>query len=43
MNDLTLVLRFATLIATKTDLPELELPSMLIAQGWQLRTRYYGR
>ena len=51
MNELTLVLHFTTLIATKTDLREymynkLELPSMSIAQDWQLqvhRAHYYGR
>ena len=49
MNELTIVLRFTTLIATKTDLPEynkLELPSVLIAQNRQLYVhgaRCYGR
>ena len=49
MNELTLVLRFTTLVATKTDLREynkLELPSVSIAQDWQLQVhgaRYHGR
>ena len=39
MNDLTLVLRFTTLIETKTVLPEynkLELQSVSVDQEWQL-------
>ena len=39
MNKLTFVLRYSTLTATETDLPEykkLELSSVLIAQNWQL-------
>ena len=39
MNESSFVLRFTTLTATKTDLSEynkLELPSVSIAQNWQL-------
>ena len=46
MNELTLALRFTTLIAIKTEYNKLELPSVSTAQDWQLQVhgaRCYGR